>query len=164
MIQPLGFIDTAAFSSWFHVKHREKMTDGILNLRTIKPDDVDYSETPLVREWKSARAILLRIRNRAAETLKGPTDLGKAFIETLPPHTGSPWTREDQDYAAQYARLRICLFSAPGCWTFSGMTQAQLSVGVVNLVENRQLCSELNLSDHPRTHLVVDVRRSDEQA
>ena len=163
MIRPLGFIDTTTFSAMFHMKHRERMKDGVLPLRGIY-DDVDPVDALILKEWKSARALLQRIRNKAAETLKADTHLGKAFIETLPPHTGLPWTLEEQEYASRFARLRICLASAPGCWSFSGSANAQLAVGIVNLIENRQLCSEVNFSEYPRTHLVVDVRRSDEQA
>lgn len=159
MIQPLGFIDTSAFTAMFVVKYKERMKDGVLWLRGGPDTLVAAEDAPILKEWKSARALLQRIRNKAAET--SPAELGRAWIETLDPHSGTPWSMEPDEHTAAFARLRVCLLTAPGCWSFSGSVNAQLAVGVVNLVENRVISSEANFSDHPRTHLIVEVSRPD---
>ena len=159
MITPLGFIDTSTFTAMFTVKYKERMKDGLLWLRGSPDTLADIEDAVVLKEWKSARAILQRIRNKASET--SPAELGRAWIETLDPHSGTPWSMSPDEHTARYAQLRICLLGAPGCWSFSGTQNVQLAVGVVNLIENRVICSEANFSDYPRTHLIVEVSRPD---
>lgn len=158
MITPMGFIDTTSFTAMLVVKYRERAENGTLFLRK---DDTDL---PIVKEWKSARALLQRIRNRVAEATGSEAVLGNVFTETLPPQCGTPWTLEDDKHSAKFVRFRVCLMSAPGCWSFCGTSNAQLSVGIINLIENRLLCSEANFSDYPRTHLIVEVERPNGEA
>ena len=161
MITPLGFIDTSTFTSMFVVKYKERMKDGLLWLRGSPDTVVEIDDASIMKEWKSARALLQRIKNKVAETTKAPAELGRAWIETLEPHSGTPWSMDPDEHTASFVRFRICLLGAPGCWSFSGNQNAQLAVGVVNLIENRVICSEANFSDYPRTHLIVEVSRPD---
>lgn len=162
MIAALGFVDTSAFTAMFVVKHKARQEAGLLRLRDIKDGEESPTDLPILKEWKSARALLSRIRSGAAPFFDGKTpELGKAWIETLPPGSGTPWTLEEGDYAQEHVRLRICLIPAPDAWTMSGQAHLVLNVGMVNVVEHRVLHSEVNFSDHARTHLVVDVRRPD---
>lgn len=148
MIQPVGYIDVSTFTAYYLLKYK--------TFTVLRTEDGD---SPLLKEWKSARALLTRIKNHTAGVRGAPVHLGRASIEVLDPKTGTPWTFDEVDYADRFMRLRIPLIAPPGCWTFSGLASAQLGVGHVNVVENRLLCSEVNHSDHPRVHLIVDIDR-----
>ena len=155
MIRNTGvFLQTADFTAFFQVKFRKEMEDGVLRLRS---DDADL---PILREWRSAKALLARYRAAAAQFFDGvqPT-LGRAWVEQLPGMTGTPWSLEEDDYAQGHIRTRIALIQSPDAWTFSGLASAILGVGVVNEIDHKSLCSEINLSAYPRTHLIVDVKK-----
>jgi hypothetical protein len=154
VITSIGFLDVSTFTAMYLVKHKDRAVDGFLPLRA--KDDL-----PILREWKSARALLTRIRNQAAVLRGSAVEFGPVGVETLAPQSGLPWRIEDEDHTALYARLRVALVTAPNSWVFSGMSNAHLPVGVVHLVENRTLCSQLNLSDTPTVHLVIDIKRPD---
>lgn len=158
-IQQIGFLDTSNLTAMFVVKHRDRAVDGILALRDIKVDEVDASDLPILKEWKSARALLSRLRAGAAPFLGNVTPtLGRAWIEVLPPQSGTPWTIEDGDYADAHIRTRTCLIPSPGSVSHSGLTSASLLVGTVNVIDHRQLCCEVNHGEHARVHLIVDVK------
>jgi hypothetical protein len=159
VIQPLGFIDTSTFTAMYVVKHKDKLDGGILRLRDVKEDDVDATDLAILKEWKSARALLSRLRNAAAPFFDGVTpDLGRAWIEVLPPMSGTPWDIEAGDYAAAHHRTRTCLIPSPGAVTYCGLASAVLPVGMVHLVDHQLLCSDVNHGEHARVHLVVDVK------
>ena len=162
MIRSTGvFLDTSAFTAMLVVKYRDRMEGGTLFLRDAFGDEIE--DKPLLKEWKSARALLARFKTSAASLLEGkPATLGKAWIETLPGNHGTPWTLEEDDYAQAHIRTRTCLIPAPDAYSMSGLDRVLLGVGVVNVIEHRLLHSEINLSTHPRTHLIVDVRRPEE--
>lgn len=159
MIRPIVFLDTAAFTAMWTVKYHERAQDGLLKLRDIG-DDGEAKDLPILKEWKSARALLARFKGAAASLMPGqPIHLGKAWLELLPGLHGTPWDREDDDYAQAHIRTRTCLIPAPDCYTHSGSERLVLGVGIVNVIEHRLMCSEVNLSTFPRLHLLVDVRR-----
>lgn len=163
MIKTLGFLDTSTFTAMFVLKHREKASDGVLKLRDFKDDEVDPSDLPILKEWKSARALLTRVRSSAAPFLGGKTPtLGRAWIDIVPPLAGTGWASETGEYADQHVRTRTCLIPCPGAMSYSGVQSANLLVGMVNLVDHRSLCSEVNFGEHARVHLVVDVRVPDD--
>lgn len=155
MIRNTGvFLQTADFTAFFQVKFRKEMDGGILRLRS---DDADL---PILKEWKSAKALLARYRAAAAVFFDGvQPSLGRVWIEQLPGMHGTPWTLEEDDYAQAHVRTRIALIQSPDAWTFSGLASAILAVGMVNEIDHRSLCSEINLSAYPRTHLIVDVKK-----
>lgn len=162
MIRPVGFLDTSGFTGMFTVKYRERMRDGILPLRSIPEGDDEAQDLPIMKEWKTARALLTRIKAGAAPLLDGqPATLGKAWVETLPGNCGTPWTIEEDDYAQGHIRTRTCLIPTPENYTMSGLDRVTLGVGILNIVEHRILHSEINLGAFPRVHLIVDVRRPD---
>lgn len=156
-IQPLGFVDTSTFTAMFVVKHRDRAENGILQLRDFKDDEGEPSDLAILREWKSARALLSRLRAAAAPFFDGRTpELGRAWIEVLPPGSGAPWHADAGDYPSQVVRTRTCLIPCPGAVSYSGLASAVLAVGMVNLVDHQLMCSEVNHGEHARTHLVVD--------
>lgn len=158
-IQPLGFLDTSVFTAMYVMKHAKLTDNGILKLRDFKDDETETSDLPILREWKSARAVLARIRASAAPFFEGQTPiLGRAWIEVLPPESGTPWAIEVDDYADAHRRTRTCLIPNPGAISYSGGAAANLLVGMVNLIDHRALCSEINGGEHPRVHLIVDIK------
>ena len=143
------------------VKYAKSVDNGILSLRDFKDDEAEAEATDLavLREWKSARAVLSRIRNAAAPFFEGQTPLlGRAWIEVVPPLAGTPWGMEADDYAEAHRRTRTCLIGGPGAMSYSGPAAANLLPGMVNLVDHRMLCSETNTGDFPRVHLIVDIK------
>ena len=160
MIRNTGvFLQTADFTAFFQVKFRKEMADGILRLRS------ETSDLPILREWRSAKALLARYRAAAAVFSDGvQPDLGQVWIEQLPGMHGTPWLLEEDDYAQAHIRTRIALIQSPDAWTFSGLQSAILAVGMVNEIDHRSLCSEINLSAYPRTHLIVDVKKPEPDA
>lgn len=158
-IRPIGFVDTSVFTANYVLRHKDKVVDGLLYLRDVKGDELDASDLPILREWKSAKALLVRLRAGAAPHFNGATpELGKAWIEVLPPGVGTPWTSEVGDYAEAHVRTRTCLIPTPGALSYSGSASANLLVGMVNLMDHHALCSEVNTGDQPRVHLVADVK------
>ena len=164
MIRPLLFVDASRFTAHFIVKYAAQQQNGILALRDVA-DDVDVADLPILKEWKSARTLLLKIRNQAAPFLSGKVpELGKVWIETLPPESATPWTHEIGDYADEHHRLRICLIPGVDCYSFCGEARVILNVGIVNLIDHKKMCSEANMGQFARTHLIVDIRKPDEDA
>lgn len=158
-IQPLGFLDTSAMMAMYVVKYAKSVDNGILSLRDFKDDESDPSDLAILREWKSARAVLARIRSAAAPFFDGVVpSLGRAWLEILPPLAGTPWSSEADDYAEAHRRTRTCLIGGPGAMSYSGPAAANLLPGMVNLVDHRTLCSETNTGDFPRVHLIVDIK------
>jgi hypothetical protein len=158
-IQPLGFLDTRQLTALYVLKHEKAAENGVLRLRDFKDDETDPTDLPILREWKSARAVLARVRSAAAPFFEGrPPTLGRAWIETVPPMAGTPWAAEQDDYAEAHHRTRTCLIPCPGAMSYSGQASANLLVGIVNLIDHRQLCSEVNMGEHSRVHLIVDVK------
>ncbi len=161
-IRALGFLDTAPFTSIYWVKYREKVENGILRLRDIKDGDADASDLPILKEWKSARALLARVRTSAAALMEGVTpELGKAWIEVVPPLAGTPWDSEHGEYADTHHRTRTCLIGGPGAMSYSGQAAANLLPGIVHLVDHHALCSEVNGGEYVRVHLIVDIKIPD---
>lgn len=159
MIQGLGFIDTSVFTANYLLRHKEKVDGGILRLRDLKDEDVEASDLAVLREWKSARALLTRLRVVAAPFFDGVTpELGRAWIEVLPPMSGTLWDAEIGDYAAAHHRTRTCLIPSPGAVSCSGMASSMLVVGMVNLIDHQLMCSEVNHGEHARVHLVCDLK------
>lgn len=163
MIRPTGvFLDTRQLTALFVVKYHERMNDGVLQLRDLG-DDGEAKDLPIVKEWKAARAILNRFRSSSAAFFNGQaTELGKAWIESLPPMCGTPWSVEDDDYAQSVFRTRTALISVPNGYSYCGDERVLMGPGVVNAIEHRMLCSEVNPSQFSRVHLIVDVKRPDE--
>lgn len=147
MITPVGYIDVSTFTAYYLLKYK--------HVTVLREED----DAAILKEWKSARALLTRIKNQAAEIRNSPVILGRVSIETLDAKTGTQWATDEAAYSDLFMRLRIPLIAPPGCWTFSGLASAQLAVGQINVIENRLLYSEVNHSEHPRTHLIVDITR-----
>lgn len=153
MIQFIAFLDVSAFAARYELTHKRSpdMQDGVLVLRDAE------GERPILKEWKGARALLARIRAGAAAYFDGVTpDLGRAWIETLPPQSGTPWALEDD---SSFVRTRMAIVPSPHAFSYSGSMSGSLAWGALNVVDHRALSSEVNHGDTARVHLVVDIVR-----
>lgn len=156
----IGFIETANFTATYINRHRDKLVNGVLKLRDFDGDSETVVDLPLVKDWKTAKSLLSRLRAGAAPHFGGVTPgLGRAWIEVLPPQAGTPWTAEAGDYADTHIRTRTCLIPSPGAVSHVGLQNATLLVGVVTSYDPRALACEVNHGEHARAHLIVDVRR-----
>lgn len=158
--QQVGFIETSLFTASYLNRHRDKVANGVLKLRDFVEDSDEIVDLPIVKDWKNAKSILARLRNGAAAFFADQTPgLGKAWLEVLPPLSGTPWAAESGDYAEVHVRTRTCLIPSPGAVSFAGGVSAALGVGWIHAHDPRLLASEVNFGEHARVHLVVDVRR-----
>ena len=163
-IQQIGFLDTSSMTARWVLKYREKAQDGILKLRDLN-DEGEYADLPILAEWRSAKAVLSKVRAGAAPHFGGVAPvLGRAYIEALPPTSGIAWVAEHGDAVDAFLRTRTCLIPSPGAVTHCGSVSASLLVGIVNVIDMKQLCSEVNHGEHTRVHLVVDVKIPDVEA
>ncbi len=160
MIRTTGvFLDTRHLTASFVTKYHKSLSEGLLYLRDLT-DEGEAHDLPILEEWRSANNLLKRFRNAATAMLNGhKASLGKAWIESLPGGCGTPWLAEEDDYAQTHIRTRTALIVVPGALTYSGEFRELLGVGVVNFVEHRIFCSEVNPSAFSRVHLIVDVAR-----
>lgn len=159
--QQVGFLETTQMTARWALKYHKDAVDGVLKLRD-EDDTGEIVDLPLLAEWRSAKALLSRVRAGAAPLLGGSaTSLGRSWLEVLPPLSGTPWRAEAGEYAEAYIRARICLVPCPQAVSYAGGAQAVLSPGFVMAHDPRLLASEVNYGEHARVHLVVDVRRPD---
>lgn len=125
-------------------------------------EDVEQINYPIMSEWKSAKALLLRIAAAAAPFNNGETpDLGKAMVVSLKAGGFVDWHIDEGPYAEAHLRLHLCLVPSPGAVLYSGGDQHTPPVGQLTFVNNRVLHSAVNLGPVPRVHLIVDVRKPD---
>jgi hypothetical protein len=157
-LQQIAFLDTAMVGARWTMKYKEQAEAGVLKLRDFG-EDGKLADLPVLEEWRSAKALLARYRATAAPLFNGTApELGKVWIEYLPPFSATPWIAESGDYAQAFLRTRTCLIPSPIAFTHAGQTYANLPTGLVTAYDMRLLCSEVNHAEHPRTHLVVDVQ------
>lgn len=159
--QQAGFLETTQATARWALKYHKDAVEGVLKLRD-EDDTGELVDLPILAEWRSAKALLSRLRTGAAAVLGGRTpDLGRAWVEVLPPFAGTPWRLETGEYADAHVRTRTCLIPCPQAVSYAGGAQAVLSPGFVFAHDPRLLASEVNFGEHARVHLVVDVRRPD---
>jgi hypothetical protein len=162
MIRPIVFMDTRFLTATFITRHMKQMDNGILKLRDFD-EDGEIEDTHILSDWQSARAFLKRFKATAQPMLKDePVVLGKAWIESLPGPSGTPWEMHEDDYAQAHIRTRTALIVTPDCYSMSGPDKVQLGVGMVNVIEHRVMHSEVNFSTWSRVHLIVDIRRPED--
>jgi hypothetical protein len=154
-IQPLVFVETDAFQATFTAKYRSLLSADLNGMDTLTLR-TEAEDMPVLKEWKSARTLLSKIRNGAAAFLDGVVpELGYVELRRLKPHTATPWTIEGRE---DIHRIHLCIVPSPAAYVYCGGQMAILPVGMINLVNHRALCSEANFGDFPRTHLVVDLK------
>ena len=156
-IAPIGFLDTWAFSSTLFARYKDRFVGDHHSL-TMLPLRGPDGPLPILAEWKSAKALLARVRAASAPFTGGKTgELGEAALVHLKPGGFMEWTWEDTEYARLHHRLHLCVVPGPGCCIFSGGESGVLPVGMLTYVNRRVLHSAVNFGETPAIHLIVDV-------
>lgn len=159
-LQQIGFLDVSHVAAFWVAKFRKQAAGGVLKLRDFDGDEI--VDLPVLTEFRNAKALLSRLRAGAAPFFDNVTPLlGLAWIEILPPHSGTPWEAREDDYAKGHVRTRTCLVPSPGAMSYCGVVGSNLLVGNVTALDMKLQCSEVNHSEHPRVHLVADVKVPD---
>ena len=182
--RPLAFIDTSHFTAalvhkykdaWGWDEHRQKFegsphhdTQAILLRGPKDPtvenwfQDIPQIDYPVLKEWKSARAMLARIKDALQPIVgKAPVTFGKIMVVRLKVGGFVDWHIDEGAYAEKHDRAHLCLLPSPGAWLYSGGEVAQPPVGMLTYMNNRALHSALNTGPVPRVHLILDVRKPD---
>lgn len=160
-IQPLTFLDTWAMSSTLFARYKDRF-GGDHHSAAVLPLRSGDGPLPILAEWKSAKALLSRIRAAAAPFMDGRTpELGAAALVQLRPGGFVEWSADETPVDQSYSSLHLCLVPAPDAWVYSGGQCAVLPVGQLTYVNRRVLWSAANFSPTPAIHLVVDVRRAE---
>lgn len=180
----LAFLDTANFTATLVNKYRDEWgkntqrqsfpgsphhdTQVILLRGPQNPSpenwlaDVPQVDYPILKDWKSARALLVRIKDAVQPLFpKSKIVLGKAMVVRLKIGGHVDWHIDEGAYAELHDRAHLCLLPSPGAFLYSGGEQAQPQVGVLTWVNNRVPHSALNMGPVTRSHLIVDVRKPD---
>jgi hypothetical protein len=151
VIKAIGFVDASFFTAMFITKYKTQLV-GEGPLRTL-PLMKDGSPLPVLKEWKSGRSLLGRIKS--VLNTGEPVEFGDVAIMQLDPGGYVPWAA---DAGATTDRYHLCLIPSPACWTYSGGSGAVLPVGQLTQVDHRALYSIVNFSEHACTHIVLDVK------
>lgn len=183
--RPIAFIDTQFFTATLVSKYRDAWgqnaqrqnfersphhdTQSILLRGPQNPtlenwfEDIAQIDYPILKDWKSARAILARIKDAVQPLFPGRNIvLGKAMIVRLKVGGFVDWHVDEGEYAMKHDRAHLCLLPSPGAWLYSGGEVAQPPVGQVTYFNNHAPHSALNMGPVARVHLIVDIRKPDQ--
>lgn len=158
-IAPIAFVDTWSFASTLFARYKDRFV-GDHHSMTMLPLRSEEGPLPILSEWKSAKALLSKIRTAAAPFMDGKAaDLGAAALIHMKPGGFMEWTWEGGEYAQAHCRFHLCVVPAPGCAIYSGGESGVLPVGMLTYVNRLVLHSAVNHSDTPAIHLVVDLQK-----
>ena len=163
-INQIGFLDVSACTATFVRLYREKLKPDASyeGAETLLLRGAE-SDSPLLKEWASARKLLARLKNEAAPFLNGkPAILGKVLIVSLKPGAFTPWQIDDSEYGQDHLRLYINLIPSPMAFLYSGGEMSNPAVGSVTYFNTSVLHSEINLGPCARVSMVIDVKRPDQ--
>lgn len=182
--RPLAFLDTSTFTATLVNKYRDEWgkntqrqafagsphrdTNSILLRGPQNPtvenwfEDIPQVDYPILKDWKSARALLARIKD-AVQPILGETKavLGKVMVVRLKVGGHVDWHVDQGEYAAKHDRTHLCLLPSPGAWLYSGGEQYQPPVGQLTWFNNAVVHSALNMGPVARVHLICDIRKPD---
>jgi hypothetical protein len=126
-------------------------------------EDIPQVDYPILKDWKSARAILARIKDAVQPLFPGRNIiLGKAMIVRLKVGGHVDWHVDEGEYAEKHDRAHLCLLPSPGAFLYSGTEMAQPPVGSLTWINNRILHSAVNMGPVARVHLIADIRKPDQ--
>lgn len=158
-LRPLGFIDTSAMTAKLILSYRnrfEAMDDGTERIVLSEANEA----TALLKEWKSATALLARLRNEAAPYFGGnPAQIDGAFIERIKTGVVTAWRADESEYAEEHVRAMICLVPSPGAWVYCGGESVVPMVGQIVLVNVLAQTTCANFGPCATIRLCLDVRR-----
>lgn len=153
MIRAIGFLDTWAFSSALFAKYKDRL-GGDHRSALILPLRSAAGPLPILAEWKSAKALLTRLRAAAAPAFDGKTpEIGEASVVQLSAGGFVEWSQDE----ARGPHAHICIVPSPNAWLYSGGDSSVLPPGQLTLVDHRCLWSAANFGDYPAIHLVAEL-------
>lgn len=159
MIRPVGFVDTAFFTAALIGKYRDKLAGGLLPLRA-RDGEGEAADLPILKDWKSGKALLTRLRSQLAMFNQGkPVRLGEAALEQLDTGASTEWCEDEDEYSLAVFRLRISLVPSAGDWLYCNGAQISPAVGHIINYDHTKLHSAVNFGPCRRIHLIVDVMR-----
>jgi hypothetical protein len=164
-IRPIHFIDAAAMTAALLTRHKTSWSeplDGVqlMPLRATAPDEERSAQTPLLRDWPSAKGVLAQIKKVAAALLEGnEVVFGDVVLERFAPQAYTPWLRDEGDYADRHYRLHLPLVPSPGAMVICGGETWSPAALMLTWVNHQALHSTLNLAEYPFIRLVVDVEK-----
>lgn len=157
-IAPIGFLDTWAFSAALHNRHKDKF-GGDHHSAMLLPLRGPQGPLPVLAEWRSAKALLSRIRLMASTFMGGKAPvLGEAAVVQLRPHGFVEWSLDPEAPPA----FHLCIVPSPDAYLYAGGICAVLPVGQLTYLNRRVLWSAVNFGPSPVIHLVVDVKAPDD--
>lgn len=156
-VRTLGFVDTAALTATYVLKHKKELakSDDVLHIGVNTLDLVVGGKAlPVVGQWRAAEAFLARFRGKAAPFFNGaPVALKRATIYSVAPRGRVMW--HEDDIRPNLFRVHLCLIPAPGAWVYSGGDSVVLPVGFPTWIDHRVLNSEVNAGLEFTTHKMV---------
>lgn len=125
-------------------------------------EDEDFVMTAAAAKWVACKNFLGRLK-RKGETIFGPIDLGRVYLEMLDPGVKLPWSEPlTGGYIERYTRLHLALRTNPQAFMLAGTEWASPAMGWLTGVNVRVPSMAANFGEWPRVHLVIDVRKKDQ--
>jgi hypothetical protein len=154
-LRPLGFIDTSFMTAKLILSYRDRFEagdDGIDRILLIS----DTEPTSLLNEWRSAKALLARLRNEYAQAFGGRAlVIDGAWIERVKPDVRTAWTEAETDNLC----VMIGMVPCPNAWLYCGGESIVFPVGQIVLVNHRAPHTQANFGPCAQINLVLDVAR-----
>lgn len=124
-------------------------------------DEFSYVMAKESAKWVEARILLDRIRRDGAQLLQGELEFGRVYFEMLDAGAVVPWRRRSTPYTERFTRLHYGVRTNPASLIYSGPESINVLPGQLVAVGMRALHAAVNHGDHPRVHLLIDIRKKD---
>lgn len=112
-----------------------------------------------LKEWQPLKAVIARGLNALTPPGKERPSLASVGIEKLLPKGHTEW---EQITDADFNRFHLAIVTNPAASFYCGGAVVNMNIGILNYIDVGQLHSAVNLGDHPRYHLIVDVRKDED--
>ena len=120
-------------------------------------------QKPFDKPWESMRRLLQQARKTimvealARQYLSGV--MGRAMVSRLDPGSSIFWHVDDGPYHEKHVRFHLPLMTNLGCFLYSQAEMQHLPMGTLWFFNNRVRHSAANWGQHPRLHLIFEMRR-----
>lgn len=144
----LGHLDTFQVVAQLAKNKTLFDADGILMLR-----DADGKEAPCFEAWKSLQRLLKTARARFGSV----EDYHEIFIDCMRPNTATDWSTEVNP---DHLTFLVPLVTNPFVQEHARSEAVHMPVGSLWWVNNAVARSSVNWGEHPRYHLVVQIKKA----
>lgn len=155
---PVSFVDASYCTAAYTTRYRARLQpslDGEMEAIQLMRDGKPSS---ILGEWKSAKALLSKVRNAAAPFMKGkPAVLESANIISIGVDKALSWKKPDP--GGPWAMLT--LLPSPGAVLISGTEMHLPPVGQLTLISRDSFFSIVNTGPVPVVFLNVEARMPD---